>query len=256
MTCEIIGIGESKIEDIVNLSGDRKFRKATVNMKLSYCALQKALDGINNEVEKIPSTKIALFVASGHGELESTKSFLKGVHIDSKPSPIAFQNSLHNSILGFVSNTFNFDGIGVTFSDKYFSGEDAICVAMDYISLEECDLAIVIGVNSIVPDFKESMSMMYPKGVNLSQGAGVLVIANAHLGIKNSFNAEKRILLKNVNKKYEQKIDQVENSDYFDTNIISLILDASLREEYLINSSKPDGCSSVVELEYISEASC
>ena len=85
------------------------FRRATKNMTLATLACQEILKTLPESVCK---NEISVVLGTHFGEVPSTLDFLTGV----TASPTLFQNSLHNSTLGFVTVTLGFTGPAVTVS--------------------------------------------------------------------------------------------------------------------------------------------
>lgn len=91
---------------------DAKYRKATMNMILS----SKACENVLQSVPGVPKNDISVIFATHFGEVESSLDFLSSYSQTKTPSPILFQNSLHNSSLGFSSLVLKLTGPGLTIS--------------------------------------------------------------------------------------------------------------------------------------------
>lgn len=88
------------------------FRKATMNMVLAHSACENVLKAVPD----ISRDDITFIVATHFGEVQSTLDFLSTYCETQIPSPILFQNSLHNSTLGFVAIQLNLMGPALTIS--------------------------------------------------------------------------------------------------------------------------------------------
>jgi hypothetical protein len=251
MNYEIVGIGESTAGDIQQLSGNRAFRKATRNMKLAYLALSDAMNEIEEGLKSISTERISLFITSGFGELEPTTKFLQGAMIDSKLSPTAFQNSLHNSILGFISTMFKLDGPCYTITNTYFSCENALDAALDTLGQEAADVAIVIGVDSIVRDIEDSMNFLYPSVTKMSEGGNAIILSNRKCKdvffSKSTVNAS----IKSISYIYQKNSSEKRIPEsFYDTDLLGKIHCGISEKSQTIMSYKPDGSSSLVEISY------
>lgn len=89
-----------------------EFRKATLNMVLATFAMKTVL----REAQDVPRHQIATIVGTHFGEVESSLDFLSTYRQSKITRPILFQNSLHNSTLGFASIQLGLTGPGMTIS--------------------------------------------------------------------------------------------------------------------------------------------
>ena len=107
-------VAESIVKpDKIDLSQlDAKYRKATMNMVLSSIACENVLQSIPD----VARNEISVIFATHFGEVEASLDFLFTYRQTQVSSPILFQNSLHNSSLGFSSLTLNLTGPGLTIS--------------------------------------------------------------------------------------------------------------------------------------------
>lgn len=241
MTFDILGIAFSTASDLENLNNDPSFRKATKNMQLAHLALKMALKKVDQKLEVFNRERIATFIGSGHGELGSTMDFLKGINILGRQKPICFQNSLHNATLGFITKSFALTGPGFTLSNRFFSAEDSISIALDFLEAQLADLAIVIGADSIVAELADSMRLMYPSGVTLSDGAGAIILSRTNFFAE--FSPVARIKHPTFN--YTKKAHSSIFTEYYDSNAIAKIathLESSNDSDLILQ--KPDGSSS------------
>lgn len=149
------------------------FRRATLNMRLAYAAASALTRKIPTPV---PNTRVGLVVGTSYGELQATYDFFSGLAVENIARPLAFQNSLHHSTLGFVSRMLQFLGPGLTVSRDYFTGEDAIDAGVQLLALE-CDYVIVIGVDAVVEPLRDLMQARIGTELQLAEGAGALLLS-------------------------------------------------------------------------------
>jgi hypothetical protein len=145
------------------------FRRATLSMKLTYVAAKKVL-------ESTPvKDSLAVVLGTSFGELQSTYNFFSGIALENVARPLAFQNSLHHSTLGFISRLLSLTGPGFTVSRSFFSGEDAILLAKTLL-VSSCEYVLACGVDCVVEELREfqekRLSPFKP-----ASGAGSLLLA-------------------------------------------------------------------------------
>ncbi|MBC7741435.1 MAG: beta-ketoacyl synthase chain length factor [Bdellovibrionaceae bacterium] len=132
------------------------FRKATSNMIAAYTVCEKALRALTPDQKK----SVSLIVSTQFGEVSSTLEFLTTFYDSKIAKPILFQNSLHNSTLGFVSIQLNLTGPALTLSADERINEALAETAAGLLSLT--DHVLVCQVD-MVPDFvKENYAVAYP----------------------------------------------------------------------------------------------
>lgn len=147
------------------------FRRATLNMRLAFAAANPLLQKIP---AGIPRHRIALVLGTSLGELQSTYDFLAGLALENVARPLAFQNSLHHSTLGFLSRVMNVTGPGITTSREYFSGEDALDIGCRLLEAGEADYAVVIGVDITTAALNEVVEMRINRSAASGAGACLL----------------------------------------------------------------------------------
>jgi len=108
-------LAEAKIAaENVNLQElDASYRKATLNMAMVTLSCEQALRHLPEDANK---SQVSFVVATHFGEVSSTLEFLSTYHETQTPRPILFQNSLHNSTLGFASLQLGLTGPAMTVS--------------------------------------------------------------------------------------------------------------------------------------------
>ncbi len=230
-----------KQDDIIDLKKMPEFRKATKNMILSYLAASKVLSYLSDRGQY----SIGIVVGSGHGELQATNSFCKDYTLYAKSRPIFFQNSLHNSTLGYLANKLQLSGSATSMSNSYFSGEDALDFAIDEIKLDLVDLYLVIGVDCLCDELSTSQQGLYPLNVNLSEGASALLLSSDSF-VKNHPTAPLGTL-KAVEYSYHEDMDSVKSvnfENFYDSNAIEQIILSDKKST--LNLPKPNGQTSSI----------
>jgi 3-oxoacyl-(acyl-carrier-protein) synthase len=161
-----------------HLMQDPSFRKATIPMMMAWQAVTKALAALPQQAGDDGRKHWGLVFGTSHGELEVTRDFLVTLVNKGLARPILFQNSLHHSTLGFISLKLGISGPGLTVSNHFFSGEDAIASARDMISSGACDVALTVAVDALVDKLGPALGQYYPQGTLVDEGAGCLLLAN------------------------------------------------------------------------------
>lgn len=154
------------------------FRKATIPMAIAWQAVRKTLDQLPLYGDTIMKTEWGLSLGTSHGELEVTRDFLVTLENKGLARPILFQNSLHHSTLGFISLRLGSGGPGMTVSNHFFSGEDALSTAVELIRTGECDCALAIAVDALVEKLEPALSQHYPSGSSHDEGSGCVLLVN------------------------------------------------------------------------------
>ena len=114
-----------KAKDVKTEDLPAAFRKASLNMALSSLVCEKAIQSISN----VPRENVAFILATHFGEIESSLEFLKTYYETQMPRPILFQNSLHNSTLGFVTIHLGLTGVAMTVSSDQETEKSAYLLA-------------------------------------------------------------------------------------------------------------------------------
>ncbi len=118
----VVCTATTKTADLETLHDLADFRRATLNMKYAFLAAREALESLPAGINR---DDLALVVQTNFGELRSTCDFLLGVSVEKVARPLAFQNSLHHSTLGFLSRVFKITGPGLTVSHERLNADEA-----------------------------------------------------------------------------------------------------------------------------------
>ena len=258
----VAAVGTAKKDECIDMDRDPSFRKATLPMMMAWRALEKALavvtDSSTSEDEKRLGRKDwGLVFGTSHGELEVTKDFLVTLATKGLARPILFQNSLHHSTLGFISLKLGISGPGITVSNHFFSGEDAVSAAVDLIEGGHCDIAVTIAVDTIVGGLEAALGQYYPGGTIKAEGAGCLILANSaglkRLGVK-PLAALGEITINHRTSKSNAPREHIEvHSDYDADGVekIALYLQEAKAQKTL-SLMKPDGTSATIHWQKLS----
>jgi 3-oxoacyl-(acyl-carrier-protein) synthase len=152
-----------------------EFRKATPSMTMAYAALKKALNLLPRTIDQ---QNMGVVVGSSYGELELTEQFLVHLKKNNMARPMIFQNSLHQSILGFLSMMLRSSGPALTVSNRFFSGENALEAGQTLLGAGACETCAVIAVDAFAPTFAPVYERLYPQGLTVGQGACAMILSD------------------------------------------------------------------------------
>lgn len=176
----ILSVGYSKSSSIECLVSQPEFRRASRNSMMAYLAVEQALLPIKDNWEALKS-RSGLVLGTGHGELATTVDFLKELKKSGVPRPLLFQNSLHHSTAGFLTKVFGITGLGLTTSQRFFSGEGALELASDVIETGCVDLCVAVGVDALSSFLQTELQGVFPENYIQAEGAGAVVLASDEL---------------------------------------------------------------------------
>ena len=215
----IYGYSKASIKTSKGLQKSQKdLRKASFEMILAYHALDQIRLELAALYKEVPHSQVSFICGTSHGSLYSTKDFLKGISKLKRARPFLFQNSLHNSITGFLAQIFNLKGPSFTVSTGALTGENCIELAQDLIFSGVSKACVVVSVDGLVEDFK-SVLQTYIPGFPLTEGAGALILSNQKL---NKLQVVSSLEIETT----EDFINFETPSSYYDSNCIELIADA------------------------------
>lgn len=175
-----------KHEDLNLQNLDPKFRRATQNIIGSTFVCQKILT-----TNTIPITeKLGFIYATHFGEMDSSMQYLSFLNQEKFGRPILFQNSLHNSTLGFVSIDLKIEGPCLTISGDDHMNESILnaCEGLLYL----CDFVLICLSESIPKKYIELYSTAFPSVIpHFNQSQAMLIS-------KNQFNNSVPVNLMNL----------------------------------------------------------
>jgi 3-oxoacyl-(acyl-carrier-protein) synthase len=181
----IISTGVVEADRLSALDQSPNCRTPTLNMKMVHLAVQQALEPLASMKDAFKED-MAVFMGTSHGEFNSTLDFLKSWAQQKLARPFVFQNSLHNSTTGFVGLSEGYKAPLVTSSHHYFSGEDALDLASQFIKTNETDVAMVIGVDVRAGDYLPHMKGAGFPTAEWGQGSGCVILASDGYAKKNN----------------------------------------------------------------------
>lgn len=143
-----------KLEEIKGFQDDPNYRRATSNMILAHQACAQILNN-NPHIKKYD---LSFVLGTAFGEVESSLNFLKTYKEEGLARPHLFQNSLHNSTLGFVTLQLGLTGPSITVSQGAETQIASERVASTLLSLTKSVLICVVDVvpEDLIPYYKES----------------------------------------------------------------------------------------------------
>jgi len=244
MTIWVVGAGLSESTRAEALRDDPDFRRATTNVRLAASAVEKALAALAAPLSDAGS-RVALVVATGHGELEPTAGFLQELGRTNVARPLLFQNSLHNTAAGFLALRLALVGPVTTVSDAMFSGEDAVDVARTLLD-GDADIAVVVGVDTFPAVLSELLPSLYPDGFRPVDGAAAIILAN-EVG-RRQFGRGAALAVETIERNFGTDSAGETPSQFFDADAIAVLAQAALAGAASTASPlvrrKPDGTSS------------
>lgn len=251
----ILNATQTTAPDLGSIEKEPNFRKATRNMMMSFLAIRRALAPYEKRLKDF-SGRLGLFLGTGHGELESSYRFLMRFKKSGYGSPTSFHNSLHNSTAGFLTQTLGIEGVSLTTSNSYFSGENALELAALALRQNHILFAVAVGVDVLVPGLESAFARMYPEGLSLGEGAGAVLLANLQ-GMEELAESKplRRYLIEGFEYSFHpsplsrEKLGELQG--YYDANFISLLAQVWAQERRSSSPRfyKPDGTHSQVHLQ-------
>lgn len=171
----LMAAGFAQEADIERIRMLPDFRKATRNMAMAYASLEKIVSETPREILR----ETGLVFGSSHGELETTKEFLKTLAEQKVARPILFQNSLHNSTVGFLAMKLGITATTVTLSNGMHTAEDVFETARTLLLDGMVDSVFVTVADGMVPELRSVMEMNHgPSGMGLGEGAATLLMTS------------------------------------------------------------------------------
>lgn len=170
---QVLSAAVSDASAVPELEALPQFRKATRSMILAYAALQTALQALGSRVIA-DDVELGLTLGTCFGELGTTKEFLTSLAERGMARPLLFQNSLYNSIAGFLAIELKITGPAFTVSHELRSGLDALELAATLCQARVCDVSLVATVDARVPDLDR---LFEASGEGVVEGAGCVAVA-------------------------------------------------------------------------------
>lgn len=221
-------------EQLAPLRARPELRKATELMLLAHAAATSALASLS-----LPRERLGLVVGSGQGELETTKEFYKALARENLARPFLFQNSLHHSTTGLLSQALGLTGPAVTVSEGFYTAEAALGAAADLLAAGLCDGCLVVCADTLVPDLGPGLSPRYPEGFARGEGAAAMLVA------KNAAGASFAFSLPTIRTQADRRFPQLPG--YYDADGLARLIEGRATGAQL-TLAKPDGTASIFQL--------
>jgi 3-oxoacyl-(acyl-carrier-protein) synthase len=154
MTMAIVGAGTAKAKNLDAYKVMPEFRKATLNMILAAASQDEAFSSFPGLLTEDNLHSSGLVLGSSYGELGTTISFLDQLSQSGVARPLLFQNSLHNSTLGFLAIRLKVLGPAITVSNGLSTGENALELAFSLLNATPLAYCVVTAVDSIVTQLR------------------------------------------------------------------------------------------------------
>ncbi len=159
-----------------NLGGDDPaFRRATTNMILAT----KVGNILLEKVSDVPRADISFVLGTQFGEVHSSLEFLRNLNRLGVASPTAFQNSLHNSTLGFTSIQLGLTGPAFTVSVGTATPSAAHGLALDLLQITP--FAFFCLVDSVPTELRKYYVSRFPDFENHEGVARGFLFARAEV---------------------------------------------------------------------------
>jgi 3-oxoacyl-(acyl-carrier-protein) synthase len=207
-----------------------ELRKATEQMLWAFAAASSCLEGVEYR------ESLGLVVGSSQGELETTKEYFRAYGREGVARPFLFQNSLHHSTAGMLSQLFGIRGAAATVSDAFFSGESALELAGSFLASGQCERCVVVGVDTLVPDLAPGVRARYPEGFVPGEGAAAVLLSSTSTGALAEIEAIT----------FKKGAAALPPAGFYDADAIERLARSSLAGE--LSLPKPDGSSSRLRL--------
>lgn len=220
-------------EQLAALRARPELRKATEQMLFAFAAAGAALASVPT-----PRERLGLVAGSGQGELETTKEFFKALARENLARPFLFQNSLHHSTTGLLSQALKLTGPAATVSDGFFTAEAALHAAADFLAAGLCDACLVVCADTLVPELDPGLSPRYPEGFARGEGAAAMVVAKDPAPGSFAFS------LPTVRTQADRRFPQLPG--YYDSDALARLIEG--RAERTLTLAKPDGTASLWRL--------
>jgi 3-oxoacyl-(acyl-carrier-protein) synthase len=166
-------------QDLPMQNLDPKFRRATPNMIASTLVCERVLKncGLND------LKNIGFIYATHFGEMDSSTQYLSFLQKENFGRPILFQNSLHNSTLGFVSIALKITGPSLTISGGENMNESILNAADGLLTM--CDHVLVCLSESIPEKYMPIYKSTFPKTIDsLNQSQAFLISNNSQTNFR------------------------------------------------------------------------
>lgn len=235
----LVNFSTCSVEDLEIEKRDHPQRNITENMQMGKVCINKLRQTIIDPfVEK---HKIGLYIATSYGEMMANYGFYKNLG-QNHARPILFQNSLHNSTLGFLAQQYKLKAMGRTIVQGEHSAEYGIQACIDDLLLEKLDLAILFCHEFLPGELDETLLTFYPEGTQLKNGACCCVFATDEFVNRHRLISLAKI--KDIQIFHSSPLeDESSHQNFYDSNVLELFtqsLDA-FNQTKKLSLSRPGG---------------
>ena len=166
-------------------------------MQLLRMALEEALEGAGLDRERLRGRRVGVAMGTTTACQLNNVTFYAALRARQNPAPAPFLHFLTGNPAELIHRELDLDGPQVTVSNACTSGADAIGLAHLWLQQGLCDIAIAGGtdeLNKVPLDGFNALGVCSPepcrpfdatrRGLNLGEGAGVLVMARENAGLQ------------------------------------------------------------------------
>lgn len=169
MNIRTIGFAEISETQIHSIN-DPIFRKATHNMIAALKVCEESCSHLTEDQKN----SLAVVVMTQFGEVSSSLEFLTTLKEQNLAKPILFQNSLHNSTLGFITIHLKITGPALTLSADKNSDQAITNTIKSLLSLT--DQVLFCSVDIIPEYLKKNYEMAFPDSkIHLGWARSVII---------------------------------------------------------------------------------
>jgi hypothetical protein len=232
--------------DLTTGANRPEFRKATRKMKnclgVAELALSRLPPNLKNTLTSNKYENMCTILGTSLGEIEVTRDFLVTLDQTGMARPILFQNSLHNSVNGFITLTLGLRGPSITVSNRFMTSENALTTA-ELLMGPQNPFAMVICGEIVVEDFMPGYSKNYPGGTKLRDGASAVFLATEEAVREHGLEPKAWIQEVRIGGK-----GVFTDSDFYDSNGLEKIIASFEKARRELQLTKPDGSVSTIIL--------
>lgn len=145
------------LSDLPAYEADPRYRKATANMALATIGCSQLLE----RHPELRREELGFVLGTHFGEVISSLSYLRTQREEGLSRPNLFQNSLHNSTLGFTSIQLNITGPALTVSTGSNTVPATMTAAESLLFL--CEYVLICVVDVTPEDLKSYYQDAFPE---------------------------------------------------------------------------------------------
>ncbi len=180
-----------------DLAGEGEGRNATRTTLMAIKAAREALSRAGLDRATLRSAKVGVIMGTTVGCTLNNEPFCREYRLNNKPDASPVVKFLANNPAMHLAGLFGCNGPAITVANACSSGTDAMGIAKNWIETGVCDIVIAggsdelcrttyIGFTSLMITSQEPCRPFDRdrKGLNLGEGAGVLIIEDHELALK------------------------------------------------------------------------